>query len=66
LRERSGIVFWQANRAVAESFMRAFVIGVATAIVLAIVGAYVLDRFQHPTETAVNIESVRLPANNPG
>ena len=40
--------------------MRAFLLGVAAAIVIAIGAAFVLDRFQQPVETAVKLDSVRL------
>jgi len=40
--------------------MRAFLIGIAAAIVLALGAAYVLDTFQRPVETAVKLDSVRL------
>ena len=40
--------------------MRAFLLGVVAAIVIAIGAAFVLDRFQQPVETAVKLDSVRL------
>ena len=43
--------------------MRAFLIGCAAAIVIALGAAYVLNMFQEPTELAVKLESVRLPTS---
>ena len=40
--------------------MRAFLIACVVAVVMAIGAAYVLDIFQHPTDMAVKIDSVRL------
>ena len=40
--------------------MRAFLIGIAAAVVIAIGAAFVLDRFQQPVETAVKLNSVRI------
>jgi len=43
--------------------MRAFLIAVAAAVVIAVGGALVLNHFQTPSEMAGHPESVRLPTN---
>lgn len=40
--------------------MRAFIMGVAAALLIALGAAYVLNEFQKPAETAVKIDSIRI------
>jgi hypothetical protein len=43
--------------------MRAFLIGCAAAIVIAVGAAFVLNVFQERTGMALNLESVRVPTS---